>query len=188
MLTTQRLLLRPFQEGDGPALFSYLAHPTVDCFLDMATPTLADAEAQVKRRAQLGDLYFAITLRDTGRVIGEIGCEPEETEEGVYSPLWMLEPSCQGQGYAYEAAKAYFDYLFYRKGARRIYIYTAEDNLPCQRLCQRLGMRREGLFLDFVSFVDNPDGTPKYENTVQFAVLRREWPAPGEPTAPSSGA
>ncbi len=185
MLTTQRLLLRSFREGDGPALFSYLAHPTVDCFLDMATPTLADAEAQVRRRAQLGDIYFAITLRETGRVIGEIGCEPGEDEEGVYSPLWMLEPSCQGQGYAYEAAKAYYDYLFYQKGARRIYTYTAEYNLPCQRLCQRLGMRREGLFLEHVSFTNYPDGTPKYENTVQFAILRREWPNPGESSAPS---
>ena len=36
-------------------------------------------------------------------------------------------------------------------------------------------LRREGLFLDFVSFVNNPDGSPRYENTVQYAILKREW-------------
>ena len=36
-------------------------------------------------------------------------------------------------------------------------------------------MRREGVFLEFVSFVNNPDGTPRYENTVQYAILKREW-------------
>lgn len=48
-------------------------------------------------------------------------------------------------------------------------------DLPSQHLCERLGMRREGLFMDFVSFINNPDGTPLYENTVQYAILKREW-------------
>lgn len=36
-------------------------------------------------------------------------------------------------------------------------------------------MRREGVLLEFISFVDNPDGTPWYENTVQHAILKKEW-------------
>ena len=54
--------------------------------------------------------------------------------------------------------------------ARRIYAYTEDYNLPSQRLCERLGMRREGLFMEFVSFINNPDGTPLYENTMQYAI------------------
>lgn len=42
---------------------------------------------------------------------------------------------------------------------------------------ERLGMRREGLFMEFVSFISNPDGTPKYENTMQNAILKKEWEA-----------
>lgn len=34
-------------------------------------------------------------------------------------------------------------------------------------------MRREGIFKEFVSFVNNPDGTPRYENTVQYAIKKR---------------
>ena len=83
--------------------------------------------------------------------------------------------NAQGQGYAFEAAHAFFDYLFSQKGARRIYAYTEDYNLSSQHLCEKLGMRREGVFLEFISFVNNPDGTPRYENTVQYAILKKEW-------------
>ena len=62
-----------------------------------------------------------------------------------------------------------------QKGARRIYAYTEDYNLASQHLCEKLGMRREGVFLEFISFVNNPDGTPRYENTVQYAILKKEW-------------
>ena len=29
--------------------------------------------------------------------------------------------------------------------------------------------------MDFISFVNNPDGTPHYENTMQYAILKKEW-------------
>ena len=44
-----------------------------------------------------------------------------------------------------------------------------------KRLGEKLGMRREGLFLEFISFVNSPDGTPRYENPVQYAILKKEW-------------
>lgn len=55
--------------------------------------------------------------------------------------------------------------------ARRIYAYVESS----QRLCKKLGMRQEGLFKEFISFINNPDGTPLYENTMQFAILKKEW-------------
>ena len=36
-------------------------------------------------------------------------------------------------------------------------------------------MRREGLFRSFVSLVNDADGNPVYENTLQYAVLKKEW-------------
>ncbi|MBR3106575.1 MAG: GNAT family N-acetyltransferase, partial [Clostridia bacterium] len=90
-------------------------------------------------------------------------------------PCWMLNQTYQGKGYAYEAARAYFDYLFNQKGIRRIYAYTEDYNLSSQRLCEKLGMRREGLFVEFVIFVSNTNGTPRYENTMQYAILKKEW-------------
>ena len=36
-------------------------------------------------------------------------------------------------------------------------------------------MRQEGLFREFVTFVNDADGNPIYENTIQWAILKREW-------------
>jgi hypothetical protein len=36
-------------------------------------------------------------------------------------------------------------------------------------------MRREGLFREFVSFVTDDEGAPIFENTMQYAILRKEW-------------
>ena len=71
--------------------------------------------------------------------------------------------------------RSYLDFLFNRMGARRIYAYVEDDNLSSQHLCQKLGMRLEGIFKEFVSFINQPDGSPLYENTMQFAILKKEW-------------
>ena len=76
---------------------------------------------------------------------------------------------------AEQSVHACYDYLLYQNSIWRIYAYTDDTNMSSQHLCERLGMRREGLFMEFVSFINNPDGTPLYENTMQYAILKREW-------------
>ncbi len=179
MIETERLILRPFMLDDAADVLEYLAAPTVNCFADMKLDSLGAAKAEMENR--IGDaFYLAIVLKESGKVIGELfgrpeGTGPEDETLDTFSPCWMLNRAYRGKGYAYEAAHAYFDYLFNQKGIRRIYAYTEDDNISSQRLCEKLGMRREGLFKEFVSFVSSPDGTPRYENTMQYAILKKEW-------------
>lgn len=180
MLETSRLLLRPFEERDYADVFEYTNLQTVHCFADMRLQSPEAARREVIRRQEDAEFYLAICLKENGKVIGEVFAHPERTAPGeaaedTFSPCWMLHPDYQGKGYAYEAVRAYFDYLFHQKGARRIYAYTEDNNLPSQKLCEKLGMRKEGLFREYVAFVKGPDGTPLYENTLQYAILKREW-------------
>ena len=183
IIETDRLILRPFLETDAADVYEYLHEPAVNCFACMKLHSLDEAKAEMKKRVGETEYYFAIVLKENGKVIGEIDAYPEAGEphadendpKDTFSPCWMLNLNYTGKGYAYEAAHAFFDYLFNEKGARRIYAYTEDYNTSSQRLCERLGMRREGLFLEFISFVNNPDGTPRYENTVQYAILKKEW-------------
>ena len=55
------------------------------------------------------------------------------------------------------------------KRARKIYSYKEDYNIPIQKLCEKLGMHHEGLFIEFVSFVNNENGNPICENTYQYA-------------------
>ena len=183
MIETDRLILRPFSVEDAADVFEYLKEPRVNCFACMKVHSLEEAQKAVMERAEDAEYTFAIVLKENGKVIGEIDAHPESSQpdmaenyvKDTFSPCWMLHPDHHGKGYAYEAAKAFFDYLFYQKRARRIYAYTEDYNLSSQNLCEKLGMRREGLFREFVSFVNDADGNPIYENTYQYAILKREW-------------
>ena len=181
-IETERLILRPFYESDAEDVLEYLREPSVNCFANMKLNSLEEAKTELKKRVGETEYYFAIVLKKSDKVIGEIEAYPEHGEPhdtssplDTFSPGWMLNNDYQRKGYAYEAAYTFFDYLFQRKGARRIYAYTEDYNLSSQHLCEKLGMRQEGIFKEFVSFVNNPDGTPRYENTVQYAILEKEW-------------
>ena len=182
MIETKRLILRPFFEKDAEDVFEYLKEPRVNCFACMKLNTLDEAKAEVEKRTKETEYRFAIVLKETGKVIGEIDAYPEthalDEENAVFdtfSPCWMLNKEYHGKGYAYEATYAFFDYLFHQKGMRRIYAYTKDYNVPSQKLCEKLGMRREGMFMEFVSFINDANGNPIYENTIQYAILKKEW-------------
>jgi len=176
IIETERLILRAFREGDAADLFAYLRAPTAACFLSLRLADLAEAEIEVRKRA-LDEGCVAICLKQTGQVIGDLfgGGAGEEEEDGTTSVGWNLNPRFGGHGYAFEAAWALLDHLFRARGFRRLYAYVEDHNTPSQRLCEKLGMRREGMFVEFVSFIKDDAGNPIYENTMQYAILRGEW-------------
>lgn len=181
IIDTDRLVLRPFKEADAGDVYEYLHEPDQDCFLDMKLTSLEETKEELLKRTE-DPLYLAIELRETGKVIGELFSGPEELgQEGensdTFSPCWMLNPDYQHKGYGFEAAFAYLNYLFEQMNARRVYMYTEETNVACQKLCEKLGARKEGLFLEFISFVTDANGHPIYVNTLQYAILRKEWEA-----------
>lgn len=189
-IETKRLLLRPFCESDAADVLEYLSAPLPHCFDGLKIDTLDEARAEVVKRGEDAEFCFAIVLKETGKVIGEIDALPSDYKPPMlrsqelpppppdtFTPSLILNAAYRGGGYAYEATYALFDYLFERKAARRIYSYVDDYN-PCSRhLCEKLGMRREGLFREFVSFVNGADGNPVYEHTFQYAILKREWMA-----------
>ncbi|MCT8268190.1 GNAT family N-acetyltransferase [Afifella sp. JA880] len=176
-IETDRLILRRFEKRDAPGLFAYLQEPAVSCFFSMRLADLAAAEDEVKKRAE-SDSNVAVCLRDTGEMIGDLFAVLEGDD--TYALGWNFNKAFSGAGYATEAARALFAHLFTKKGARRLYAYVEDTNYPSQHLCERLGMRREGLFIEYVSFMKDEAGNPIFENTMQYAILRKEWESRAE--------
>ena len=106
-------------------------------------------------------------------IIGDVFALREN--EDTYNVGWHFNKRFEGKGFACEAAAGLLDYLFREAGARRIYGFVEDDNIRSKRLCERLGMRREGCFKEFVTFINNPNGTPKYEDTRVYSILKKEW-------------
>ena len=57
----------------------YLEKPTVNCFACMKLNSLEEAQGAVKEKMAHSEYCFAIVLRDTGKVIGEIEAHPESS-------------------------------------------------------------------------------------------------------------
>ncbi|QFY45029.1 GNAT family N-acetyltransferase [Candidatus Methylospira mobilis] len=174
VIKTDRLTLRNFRQGDAIDLLAYLHQPRVSCFFSLKLEDLGAAEAEVETRGR-SDEQIAVCLRSTGNLIGDVFCILEHPD--TYAVGWNFNADFGGAGFASEAARALFEYLFSVKHARRLYAYVEEDNIASQRLCERLGMRREGLFKEFISFKKDNEGVPIFENTMQYAILQKEWVA-----------
>ena len=96
MIETERLFLRPFMESDAADVLEYLSKPTVNCFASMKLDSLEEAKEEMKRRVGETEYYFAIALKETGKVIGEIEAYPERGEPhdtsspfDTFSPCWI---------------------------------------------------------------------------------------------------
>ncbi|KOO47473.1 GNAT family N-acetyltransferase [Priestia koreensis] len=171
-IETNRLLLRNFHKADSDYLLEYLANPRVNCFLEERICTLEDAINTIEKRKK-DDSFIAVCLKEDNSLIGELFYLKEDPD--TYSVGWNFNAKYEGHGYANESVKAFFTYLFTDLGARRLYAYVEDTNYRSQKLCERLGMRQEGYFIEFISFTEHEDGTPKYENTFQYALLSKEW-------------
>lgn len=181
ILQTGRLALRNFRESDADALFAYLQAPTASCFFSLKLADLTAARDEAVKRSQC-DEFIAVCLKASGRLIGDLFVHPDpkwpEGAEGIpdtASVGWNFNAHFAGQGYALEAARALCADLFANQGMRRLYAYVEDHNTPSRRLCEKLGMREEGLFREYVTFQNDADGNPIYENTMQYAILRHEW-------------
>lgn len=168
---TRRIILRRFREEDAADLFDYLHAPTASCFLSLALPDVEAARVEARKRSTDGE-HVAVCLRESGQLIGDLFAMQEDD---TFSVGWNFNPRFGGAGYAHEAASAQFAHLFTARAARRLYAYVEDHNGASRRLCEKLGMRAEGLFMEFISFKNDAQGMPLYENTLQYAILRKEW-------------
>ncbi|MGX7745228.1 GNAT family N-acetyltransferase [Rhodopseudomonas parapalustris] len=172
-IETDRLVLRNFRTEDAADLYAYLREPRASCFLSLKLEDIGAARAEAEERSR-SDEHIAVCLKTSGRLIGDLFAVPEDDTVSVG---WNFNADFGGQGFAFEAVRALFAHRFAAGGARRLYAYVEDHNTASRRLCERLGMRQEGLFVEFVSFKSDDHGEPIYENTMQYAILRKEWDA-----------
>ena len=172
-IQTSRLLLRNFSLEDAADLFDYLHEPRASCFFSLRLEDMAAAHQEVSKRSNSDDTV-AVCLRSTNQLIGDLFAT-RENDPDTFSVGWNFNARCGGAGLATEAAQALFEYLFAEKDARRLFAYVEEDNVASQRLCEKLGMRHEGTFKEFISFENDSYGRPVFVNTRQYAILRKEW-------------
>lgn len=143
-LTTERLLLRPFEERDLDDYAALTADPEVVRHLESGVLTRAAAWRQMAvflgHERLRGWSNNAVVERVTGRVVGRCGLWQPEGWPGL-EVGWALARDVWGRGYATEAASAWRDWAFAELGAGELISLIRPDNLRSIRVAERIGSR-----------------------------------------------
>ena len=151
ILTTGRLVLRPFRLEDADEVFrSWTGDPAVARYLSWRahqTPgvTRTVISSWLKDYRKPHGYHWCITLKGSDRPVGGVDVvhsdehlESAEIGYCVSRPLW-------GQGIASEAAGAVLRHLLDTVGYRRVCGRCLKENAASAAVLRKIGMTEEGL-------------------------------------------
>ncbi len=179
IIETERLYVRNIRAEDWRDMQEYLSREEVMRF---ESPWDTNDEAMRNTAAELakGNVFWAVELKETGKMIGHIYLGREQPEKFL---TWMIgyifNNDFHGQGYATEACRGILDHAFKNLGAHRIIGKCCPENIPSWKLMERLKMRREGHSLRCAAIRDADDGSPIWWDEYLYAMLADEWPGNG---------
>ncbi|MDR3573319.1 MAG: GNAT family protein [Anaerolineaceae bacterium] len=173
---TDRLYLRPIQQDDLESFIAYRSDPLVARYQGWEAPYPREKavvfleEMKNKQPGLRGDWYqIIVTLKTDGQVIGDVAFHIFAEDILQAEIAFTFVRSYWGQGYATEAASRLLDYLFGELRLHRVRAICDVENLASARVLERLGMRREGDFIENIWFKG------KWGSEFLYAILDREW-------------
>jgi RimJ/RimL family protein N-acetyltransferase len=179
-LQTERLILRTFRDEDLNDFLAYRNDPKVAFYQSWTIPYsreqgIAFIDEMAKARPGEAGVWFqiAIELKTNGAMIGDCVFCPLKEDARQAEIGYSLAGAYQGKGYASEAIRRLLDYLFGDLELHRVRAICDVENVASARLLERVGMRREGHFVE--SFWTKGRWSSEY----WYAILRREWQRQG---------
>jgi ribosomal-protein-serine acetyltransferase len=108
-------------------------------------------ERAIAARAS-GEMYEFFIFDDAGRFCGGCGLNRLDTRFLKANLGYWIRTSAAGRGVATTAARLVARYGFEVVGLQRIEIIAATNNLPSQRVMEKLGAVREGILRNGIRF------------------------------------
>ncbi len=174
-LSTPRLVLRRLRESDLASFCRYRSDPRVARY---QTWTEFREEDGLRFFAEQANLHpdvegtwfqMAIELAETGEIIGDCGLHAVRDQPGQVEIGFTLATEYHGKGYATEAVLCLLAYVFGELCKHRVTAITDARNAAAARVLEKVGMRREGHFIQNVWF----KGARGDEYL--YALLGQEW-------------
>jgi RimJ/RimL family protein N-acetyltransferase len=150
-ISTERLVLRPFDEEDIPALAEMMNDEQAMAWTDVPLPFTEDSarlwvtEYASSERTEGRGLDLAVTEFLTQRLVGVIQLAKTDWHVRSTELSYVIAPWARGEGYASEAALATARWLFRNQRFQRIELRTAADNTASQQVAQKIGCISEGV-------------------------------------------
>ncbi len=174
-IESSRLTLRRFGDADLEAFLAYLNDPLVARYQTWESYTEQQARDVIDEQKGLEPgragrwFTFAAELRETKSLTGHVALSVKEADHRQAEIGFTFARQYQGRGLAKEAAECVLDYAFGELGMHRIVAITDCENERSVALLGKLGMRREGHFIENIWFKG------AWGSEYMYALLRREW-------------
>lgn len=171
-METERLLIRRFKPDDWEDLHEYLSQEQVVQYEPYEIATVEESMQKAINRS-VNEKIWAVCLKDTGKLIGNIYLSKEEFDSWELG--FAFNVKFQGKGYATEAARFLTEYAFTEHNARRVTAMCNPLNQSSWKLLERLGMRREGHLIKNIYFKKDEFNKPIWADTFLYGILASEW-------------
>ena len=175
-LRTERLVLRPMKTEDAYDMYEYACREDVTEYL-LWTPHESvgytrEYLAYIESRYAKADFYdWAITLADSGKMVGTVGFTKIYTAHNSAEIGYVLNPEYHHLGLGYEAAKRIVDFGFEELSLHRIEARFMKGNTASFHVMEKLGMTFEGYGRDSMLVKGS------YRTIGTCSILRNEWTA-----------
>ncbi|MFI7101605.1 GNAT family N-acetyltransferase [Streptomyces sp. NPDC050161] len=150
-INTERLVLRPFDETDAPALAAMMNDELVAAWTAVPQPYSEAAArhwatryAPAERAAGRG-IDFAVTEFLTQRLVGVVQLSNTDWRVRSAELSYIVAAWARGEGYASEATLAVAQWLFDDQRFERLELRTAAGNTASQQVAQKTGCISEGV-------------------------------------------
>lgn len=162
LFQSERLGFRTWREQDIAPMAALNADPEVMEFFP-STQSLAETKAFFQKVAENfqehGFCWYAVEVLETQEFIGFIGMA-WNTMDVDFTPCteigWRLKKAAWGKGYATEGAKRCLAYGFEELQFKEIYSFTSTTNNRSERVMQKIGMSKVGVFEHPKLAIDHP--------------------------------
>ena len=145
-LESDRLLLRPLQREDFPALLELTKDPALWTYFTHDLSTLAGLEAWAAGHFSGERLQFVVINKESAQVLGSTGFGNYFPRDQRIEIGWTwLGKSAQGTGTNREMKSLMLNYAFKELGMLRVEFKTDVLNLPARKALLRLGTTEEGI-------------------------------------------
>jgi len=178
-LETARLILRQLTTQDFAAIHSYASRVDATTYMLFGPNTEDETHEFINRAIKKAetipceDYQYAVVQRDTGMLIGS--CNLWYKDENKAELGWILHPDYWQKGYGYEMAKRLIEFAFNELNIHRVIATCDSENTASFRLMEKLGMRREGYFLDARPANKNSQTGREFSDKLSYTLLKSEW-------------
>jgi|HubBroStandDraft_6_1064221.scaffolds.fasta_scaffold143677_2 ribosomal-protein-alanine N-acetyltransferase len=173
-IETERLLLRELRADDEPDIHEYASDPEVVRLMIWGPNTrdqtweFLDRALQAQAQWPRPEVGLAIELKSERRLIGSIGLRMKDEANRTADIGYVLNRKYWGHGYMTESARAILDVAFKQLKLHRVWATCDTRNRASYRVMERLGMRREALF------VKNAMEKGEWRDTYLYAILAEQ--------------